>query len=1388
VKIERTSVFWAAVSGFLALCWLASAAEIPETTGYPAGDYTTAVDNAIIIKFRQPVADAVEKQLKAKTPPEKLRLSKALDTLNAQFKVKTIRPLFKNFKENRHQLNALQVKNYALLTENERHILRRLNRAPKGLQVPALDRIYKLQVELPQGQSLQDVVEAYKSNPDVEYAEPDYIVSICRTPNDPLYPIQWPLNNIGQMYPESGRFTYPPRIPDSDIDAPQAWDVNTGNSEIIVAVVDTGVDYTHRDLAGNMWVNADEIGGNGIDDDGNGYIDDIHGYDFCTYGGKPRDPDPMDDHGHGTHCAGVIAAEGNNGFDMAGVCWHASIMAVKFLGPTGSGYESDAVAAFYYAIENGADITSHSWGTIIYSKTLKQTIDYAHSQGMITVAAAGNGGTTDPIYPAYYEHVISVAATNSSDQQAPFSSYGPWVDIAAPGVDILSLRAAGTSLGTIYNQYTTVLSGTSMACPHVAGACAAILSIDQTISTDQLQNILMLTTDPITRETCASGRLNLYSTMLRMRGPQGTVWLDGDAYSCSALVKIKLFDTDLNGSGVQQVTISTEEGDLETVLLAETSTVAGIFTGTISTVSGVPNIGDGQLQLSHGQIITATYHDANDGTGKPAISTDTATADCQDSTIFNVQIDARGPVPAVSFETGEPTTALILYSQTCGDPNSVVAIDPLLTTSHVIKLSPVSPQTDYFFIVEANDAVGNHTIDDNMGRCYALTTDGAGDIHVPAQYPTIQQAIDRSWNGGTVRVADGTYTGDGNRDIDFHGKAITVRSETGPENCIIDCQGTVENPHRGFYLHSGEGANSTVAGFTIKNGYAYGSSTEAKNGGGIYCINSSPTIINCIITKNSAAYDGGGMHNKKSSPTITNCAFIANSAIGNDGGGMNNHQSNTLVSNCIFTNNSAYDWGGGMRNVYSSSSAITNCTFIGNLAGGKGGAIFNWDKSTSTITNCTFIANSSVKSDGGAMNNDHSSSYILNSAFIGNSAGGNGGALCNYTTCNLIITNCTFASNSAASANALACDSIRQTYPSSLQISNCIFWNGSGEIRNNDHSSINITHSNIQDGWPGIGNINADPCFVDPCSTDYHLLENSPCINAGDPDYIPLSGETDLDGRPRILLGRIDMGAYEFNHIPVANAGPDQTVFAGPDCTAEVTLDASASYDEDGDQLTYTWKLNGQIIPPTGGDGIINMLDYAVLTNQWSQDAKSTPDLSDLIKAWLGTPTSPNWNPQCDVAPAGPIATISLPAGENHIQLVVNDGIDNSEPDEVVITVLDNTPPEFTLSVTPAVLWPPNHKMVKITPTWTLTDNCDQSPQVTLVSITSSEADNGLGDGDTSGDIEIRDDGSIYLRAERNNPNTSRIYTITYQAVDDSGNATTSSATVTVPHDRRRPR
>jgi hypothetical protein len=259
---------------------------------------------------------------------------------------------------------------------------------------------------------------------------------------------------------------------------------------------------------------------------------------------------------------------------------------------------------------------------------------------------------------------------------------------------------------------------------------------------------------------------------------------------------------------------------------------------------------------------------------------------------------------------------------------------------------------------------------------------------------------------------------------------------------------------------------------------------------------------------------------------------------------------------------------------------------------------------------------------------------------------------------------------------------------------------------------------------------------------DYQLLPSSPCIDTGDPNYVPEPYETDLNDNSRILDGDnddvpvVDMGAYEyFNVWPVADAGPDQLVECA--CNTQegtkVTLDGTGSYDLDGNPLTFTW---------TG--------------------------------PFVGSPAD------------GVTPTVTLEdgcPGEYVITLVVNDGIEDSEPNDVVITIVDTTPPEFVLSVSPTVLWPPDHKMVEITPSWTVSDECDAAPQVSLAGIVMSEDDNTVGDGHTTGDIEIGDDGEIYVRSERSRTSSDRVYTITYQAVDDCGNVTVRSATVSIPHD-----
>ena len=221
------------------------------------------------------------------------------------------------------------------------------------------------------------------------------------------------------------------------IAGPEAWEICHGSDDIVIAVIDTGVDYNHRDLQGNIWCNEAELNGaTGVDDDGNGYIDDLHGYNFAY-----NNSDPMDDNGHGTHVAGIIAAVGNNGLDVAGVCWNARIMSVKILDAGGDGVTADGASAIYYAVANGADVISLSWGSEEDSQVIKDAVAYARRQGVLVVAAAGNEGADISFYPASYPGVIAVAATESNDKRWYLSDYGDWVDIAAPGRDILSLRA-----------------------------------------------------------------------------------------------------------------------------------------------------------------------------------------------------------------------------------------------------------------------------------------------------------------------------------------------------------------------------------------------------------------------------------------------------------------------------------------------------------------------------------------------------------------------------------------------------------------------------------------------------------------------------------------------------------------------------------------------------------------------------------------------------------------------------------------------------------------------------------------------------------------------------------------------------------------------------------
>lgn len=354
------------------------------------------------------------------------------------------------------------------------------------------------------------------SNDNVEYVEPNYIYRANDLPNDPKLSQLWGLINNGQEAPSpmggvgskrSGREGI-------DIGAQAAWQIQTGSRDVVVAVIDTGVDYTIADLAPNMWTNDAELNGKaGVDDDGNGHVDDIYGYDFAN-----NDADPKDDHGHGSHCSGTIGARGNDGSGVVGVNWNVRIMALKFLTASGSGSLEGALKSIDYATENGAQIMSNSWGGGGHSQALKEAIERAEKAGALFIAAAGNhSGDNDarPTYPANYDvsNVMSVAAIDNRGELASFSCYGKTtVHVAAPGVDILSTTPGG------FKSW----SGTSMATPHVSGVAALVLANEPEISMANLKERLIATSRPIAglrNKVYTGGIVNAYHALTNTAAP-----------------------------------------------------------------------------------------------------------------------------------------------------------------------------------------------------------------------------------------------------------------------------------------------------------------------------------------------------------------------------------------------------------------------------------------------------------------------------------------------------------------------------------------------------------------------------------------------------------------------------------------------------------------------------------------------------------------------------------------------------------------------------------------------------------------------------------------------------------------------------------------------------
>lgn len=348
-----------------------------------------------------------------------------------------------------------------IATNIRQKFAKRASRLRAEFQPPEISRTYIVEVSRGELATLGEILKGMNADPEVEFAEEDKLISVNATPNDPYLQSS---GSWGQSYPDLWGII--------KIGAPAAWNTNTG-AGILVAVVDTGIDYNHPDIAANMWPNL--------------------GHDFIgpTYVNPVQSNDPIDHQGHGTHVAGTIAAVGNNGIGVIGVAWNARVMAVKGLDDQGYGLDSTLGPAIQYAADNGADVINASWGGTDYSQTIADAVSYAYNLGTVFVAAAGNnGGDARDFYPAGLWNVITVAASDPNDQLAGFSNSGSKIDVTAPGVDILSLQASGTHLGTQLVPGYTRASGTSMAAPHVSGLAALILAQNANYSNEDVRQAL----------------------------------------------------------------------------------------------------------------------------------------------------------------------------------------------------------------------------------------------------------------------------------------------------------------------------------------------------------------------------------------------------------------------------------------------------------------------------------------------------------------------------------------------------------------------------------------------------------------------------------------------------------------------------------------------------------------------------------------------------------------------------------------------------------------------------------------------------------------------------------------------------------------------------------
>ena len=762
-------------------------------------------------------------------------------------------------------------------------------------------------VELSSDRSLPQAVQAFAKSPGVERVEPNYVVRPLLVPDDPLYGSLWGMDQIG---------------------GPDAWDLLTP-SDVLVAVIDTGVDYDHEDLAANMWVNPGETPGDGIDNDFNGFVDDVHGWDFYD-----NDPDPMDEEGHGTHVAGTIGAVGNNATGVAGACWGVEIMAVRFLG-TGGGTTVDAIEAVEYATLNGAKILNNSWGGGGYSRALYEMIAVSDGFGALFVAAAGNGGADGigddndavPFYPASYANpnIISVAASTAGDALAGFSNFGAEsVDLAAPGVSILS-----TYPGDSY----TSMQGTSMAAPHVAGACALLWAWYPSLNPYEVRGLILNsafqpnveepvddpeTLNPYAGKLVSEGRLHMFQGMSDLEIVTVSPLPPGESgvfYSHTIEAR----------GGVPPLTWA--------VLEAPADAWYGIGADT-GVLSGMPAV---EEDTTFQFIVEVTDSDTT-----PVSSVATFTVDILNGYILFVEsdpftrVEIKGGNYGVTDYYAGPFSREVLESASLLAPQQWADRhfyrwqddDGLFNydRSTSVSMYKTRTMTSYYDPIQ-NFYVNDDTPESGIGPgddANPGTAPGAPKRHIQAMLDTIEAGGYEGYKWRVI-VSAGTY--EENVVLNSSHSGLILQG-LGWDTAIID--GGAAGP----CIHAARWSDGTIMGFRLTNG------DTADGGGGIRLSNGCEATIIRNTIDNNTAVEGGGIAAYSSTVTIKD-NYIEDNTADEEGGAILLVEGHAVMIEGNAITGSSAPLGAGIR-CWLSTGWITDNEILNNTAtGGYGGGIYS---------------------------------------------------------------------------------------------------------------------------------------------------------------------------------------------------------------------------------------------------------------------------------------------------------------------------------------------------------------------------------------------------------------------------------------------------------------